>query len=172
MKPKLIALNPVCAAGRLPRSLVVCFPVFGKRNFPFIPINCAAIPENLIESELFGHEKGAFTGAHTAKQGKFEQAKGGVIFLDEIGELPLQLQVRLLRVLEERNFYRVGGNRSINVDVMIIAATNKDLLTRVKEGKFREDLYFRLNVINIWVPMFFVFITALGVGGLYFTSKN
>lgn len=123
-----------------------------RRKAPFVPINCAAIPENLIESELFGHEKGSFTGAYTTKQGKFEQAKGGIIFLDEVGELPLPLQLRLLRVLEERNFYRIGGKRSIDVDVMVISATNSDLNTLVKKGKFREDLYFRLNVINIWVP--------------------
>lgn len=123
-----------------------------RRDAPFVPINCAAIPENLIESELFGHEKGAFTGAYTARLGKFEIAKRGIIFLDEIGELPLLLQVRLLRVLEERSFYRIGGKVPIEVDVMILAASNKDLSERVKEGKFREDLFFRLNVINILVP--------------------
>ena len=122
-----------------------------RKNAPFVPINCAAIPENLIESELFGHERGAFTGAISTKIGKFEQAKGGVIFLDEIGELPYPLQMRLLRVLEERSFYRVGGKRSIEVDVMIIAATNKDLKKMVRMGAFREDLYFRLNVINIHI---------------------
>jgi DNA-binding NtrC family response regulator len=123
-----------------------------RRGSPFVPLNCAAIPENLIESELFGHEKGAFTGAYSTKQGKFEDARGGIIFLDEIGELPLQLQVRLLRVLEERSFYRVGGKQPIDVDVMVISATNSDLSNLVKEGQFREDLFFRLNVINIWVP--------------------
>jgi DNA-binding NtrC family response regulator len=123
-----------------------------RKDAPFIPINCASIPENLIESELFGHEKGSFTGAYTTKQGKFEHAKGGIIFLDEIGELPLPLQVRLLRVLEDRNFYRIGGKQQINVDVMVISATNSDLNSRVRAGTFREDLYFRLNVINIWVP--------------------
>ena len=123
-----------------------------RKNAPFIPINCASIPENLIESELFGHEKGSFTGAYTTKQGKFEHAKGGIIFLDEIGELPLPLQVRLLRVLEERSFYRIGGKQQIDVDLMVISATNSDLNARVQAGKFREDLFFRLNVINIWVP--------------------
>jgi DNA-binding NtrC family response regulator len=123
-----------------------------RRGSPFVPLNCAAIPENLIESELFGHEKGAFTGAYSTKQGKFEDARGGIIFLDEIGELPLQLQVRLLRVLEERSFYRVGGKQPIDVDVMVISATNSDLSNLVKESQFREDLFFRLNVINIWVP--------------------
>ena len=123
-----------------------------RKNAPFVAINCAAIPENLIESELFGHEKGSFTNAYSTKQGKFENAKGGIIFLDEIGELPLALQVRLLRVLEERNFYRIGGNRPIEIDVMILAASNKNLNDLVKKGVFREDLYFRLNVIQIEIP--------------------
>jgi len=123
-----------------------------RKNAPFVPINCAAIPENLIESELFGHEKGAFTGAYTTKQGKFEHAQGGIIFLDEIGELPITLQVRLLRVLEERSFYRIGGKQAIDVDVMVISATNQDLKKLVNDGRFREDLYFRLNVINMVVP--------------------
>lgn len=123
-----------------------------RRDAPFVPINCAAIPENLVESELFGHEKGSFTGAYTTKKGRFEHAKGGIIFLDEISELPLPLQVRLLRVLEERNFYRIGGKNPIHVDVMVLVATNQDLIALVKEGRFREDLYFRLNVVNLWVP--------------------
>jgi DNA-binding NtrC family response regulator len=123
-----------------------------RRNAPFVPINCAAIPENLIESELFGHEKGSFTGAYTTKQGKFEQARGGIIFLDEIAELPLHMQVRLLRVLEERSFYRIGGKNPIEVDLMVLAATNNDLKSLIEKGGFREDLYFRLNVINIIVP--------------------
>ena len=123
-----------------------------RKNAPFVPINCAAIPENLIESELFGHERGAFTGAYTAKQGKFEQANGGVVFLDEISELPTHMQVRLLRVLEERNFYRLGGKSPIEVDVMILAASNRDLEKQVLNQKFREDLFFRLNVIKIWIP--------------------
>jgi DNA-binding NtrC family response regulator len=120
-----------------------------RRNAPFVPINCAAIPENLIESELFGYERGTFTGAHTAKQGKFEIAKGGIIFLDEIGELPLHLQVRLLRVLEERSFYRIGGKVPIDVDIMVLAASNRDLKQLVNDGAFRADLFFRLNVITI-----------------------
>jgi len=123
-----------------------------RRNAPFVPINCAAIPENLIESELFGHERGSFTGANTAKQGKFEIANGGIVFLDEIGELPLALQVRLLRILEERSFYRIGGKNPIEVDVMILAATNKNLNKLVKEGDFRQDLFYRLDVITIEVP--------------------
>jgi DNA-binding NtrC family response regulator len=123
-----------------------------RAESPFVPINCAAIPENLIESELFGHERGSFTGAHTAKQGKFEIANGGVIFLDEIGELPLSLQVRLLRVLEDRSFYRIGGKIPIEVDVMILVATNKDLRKLVREGEFRQDLFYRLDVITIETP--------------------
>jgi DNA-binding NtrC family response regulator len=127
--------------------------VMGKRkNAPFVAINCAAIPENLIESELFGHEKGSFTSAYSTKPGKFEHAKGGIVFLDEIGELPIALQVRLLRVLEERSFNRIGGKRPIDVDVMILAASNKNLFDLVQKGEFREDLYFRLNVIQIEIP--------------------
>ena len=123
-----------------------------RKNAPFVAINCAAIPENLIERELFGHEKGSFTNAYSTKPGKFENAKGGIIFLDEIGELPLPLQVRLLRVLEERSFYRIGGTRPIEVDVMILAASNKNLYNLVQKGAFREDLYFRLNVVQIEIP--------------------
>ena len=123
-----------------------------RHNAPFVPINCAAIPENLIESELFGHEKGSFTGAYSTKQGKFEQARNGIIFLDEVSELPLHLQVKLLRVLEERSFYRIGGKNPIEVDLMVLAATNTDLKNLVDQGRFREDLFFRLNVINILVP--------------------
>ena len=123
-----------------------------RKDAPFVPINCAAIPENLIESELFGHEKGAFTGAYTNVKGKFELANGGIILLDEIGELPLPLQVRLLRVLEERSFYRVGGKHAIDIDVMVIAATNQNLADLVKKGHFREDLFFRLNVISLFIP--------------------
>ena len=122
-----------------------------RKNGPFVPINCAAIPANLIESEFFGHEKGTFTGAYSTRQGKFEIARNGIIFLDEIAELPLPLQVRLLRVLEEKSFYRIGGKVLVEVDVMILAATNRDLKQLVRKGEFREDLYFRLNVINIEV---------------------
>ncbi len=123
-----------------------------RKDKPFISINCSAIPENLIESELFGHEKGAFTGAISMRKGKFELADGGTLFLDEIGDLPLHLQPKLLRVLQEMEFERVGGNKKIKVDVRIIAATNKILTELIKEGNFREDLYFRLNVIPIHVP--------------------
>ena len=119
----------------------------------FIPINCGTIPKELAESELFGHEKGAFTGAsHKTKLGKFELSDGGTILLDEIGELSQDLQVKLLRVLQEKKFYRVGGEREISVNVRVIAATNKDLEEEVKEGNFREDLYYRLNVAKVTIP--------------------
>ena len=119
---------------------------------PFVAINTAAIPAELLESELFGHEKGAFTGAHSQRKGRFEQAHGGTLFLDEIGDMPAALQTRLLRVLSDNRFYRVGGHDQIEVDVRIIAATNQDLEKRVAQGKFREDLYHRLNVIRITLP--------------------
>lgn len=119
---------------------------------PFIEVNCAAIPEELIESELFGHEKGAFTGATAARKGKFDQANGGTLFLDEIGDMSLKTQAKILRILQEHKFERVGGNRTIEVDVRVIAATNKDLEEEIKEGNFREDLYFRLNVLPFTVP--------------------
>jgi two-component system response regulator HydG len=122
-----------------------------KRN-RFLPINCAAIPANLMESELFGHEKGSFTGADRARQGKFELASGGTLFLDEIGELSLDLQAKLLRVLEERVVTRVGGSQPIQVDVRIIAATHRDLAQMVAEGKFREDLMYRLRVVELRIP--------------------
>jgi len=123
-----------------------------RKDAPFVALNCAAIPENLLESELFGHEKGAFTGATQARQGKFELASGGTIFLDEIGELPFLLQSKLLRVVQERIFERVGGSREIKTDVRIVAATNRDLAEEVKERRFREDLYYRLNVFPIQLP--------------------
>jgi two-component system NtrC family response regulator len=119
---------------------------------PFIVINCGAIPENLLESELFGHEKGAFTGAHIQRKGRFEMAEGGTLFLDEIGELPLALQVKLLRFLQERVVERVGGREQIEVDARVVAATNRDLKEAMKEGSFREDLYFRLGVIRMSLP--------------------
>ncbi len=123
-----------------------------RKDRPLVPVNCGAIPENLLESELFGHEKGAFTGATHARMGRFELANGGTIFLDEIGEMSLPLQVKLLRVIQEREFERVGGNRTIHVDVRIIAATNQDLETLVEEKRFRKDLFYRLNVIPIVIP--------------------
>ena len=123
-----------------------------RRTAGFVPLNCAAIPENLLESELFGHEKGAFTGAVQARQGKFELARGGTIFLDESGEMPLALQAKLLRVLQERVFERVGGTREIKADVRVIAATNRNLQDEVAEKRFREDLYYRLNVFPLQLP--------------------
>jgi len=123
-----------------------------RADKPFVAINTAAIPADLLESELFGHEKGAFTGAVTQRAGRFEQANGGTLFLDEIGEMPAELQTRLLRVLAEGSFYRVGGRNQVSVDVRIVAATNRDLEKRVAEGHFREDLYHRLNVVRIDVP--------------------
>ncbi|MFZ5597457.1 MAG: sigma-54-dependent transcriptional regulator [Bacillota bacterium] len=122
------------------------------RNRPFIKINCAAIPEHLMESELFGHEKGAFTGAINQKSGKFELAHNGTVFLDEIGELSLNTQVKLLHVLQEKEFERIGSNKSIKIDARILTATNRDIKKMVEEGKFREDLYYRINVVNIKVP--------------------
>jgi transcriptional regulator with PAS, ATPase and Fis domain len=127
--------------------------ISGRSEGPFVKINCGAIPENLLEAELFGYEKGAFTGARSeGKPGLFEVADGGTLLLDEISELPLPLQVKLLRVLQEKEFIRVGGIKTIKVDVRIIAASNKDLKELVKEGKFRQDLYYRLNVVPITIP--------------------
>lgn len=123
-----------------------------RKQHPFIAVNCSALSENLLESELFGHEKGAFTGAHTMKKGRFELADGGTLFLDEIGELSANLQVKLLRVLQERSFERVGGIKPVSVDIRIIAATNKYLKEEVVAGNFREDLFYRLNVLSISLP--------------------
>jgi DNA-binding NtrC family response regulator len=123
-----------------------------RREHPLVTVNCTAIPKELLESELFGHVKGAFTGAVANKRGLFEEADGSSLFLDEIGELPLELQVKLLRVIQEREFKRIGDTRTITVDVRLIAATNRDLAQAVKEGVFREDLYYRLNVIPIVLP--------------------
>ncbi|BAW80001.1 sigma-54 dependent trancsriptional regulator [Candidatus Nitrosoglobus terrae] len=123
-----------------------------RRGKPFIPVNCGAIPGELLESELFGHERGAFTGAITARQGRFELAQEGTLFLDEIGDMPMAMQVKLLRVLQERTFERVGSNKLVNVDVRIIAATHRDLEEQIREGNFREDLYYRLNVFPIEMP--------------------
>ncbi|MFQ5597605.1 MAG: sigma-54-dependent transcriptional regulator [Nitrospiria bacterium] len=123
-----------------------------RRNAPFLEINCAAIPENLIESELFGYEQGAFTGARQRKKGQFELASGGTLFLDEIGDMSLSTQAKVLRVLQEQEFYRVGGNVRIRVDVRVIAASNKDLVEEIRKGHFREDLYYRLNVIPLHAP--------------------
>ena len=123
-----------------------------RRACAFVAVNCAALPESLLESELFGHEKGAFTSAIGQRKGRFEIASGGTIFLDEVGEIPPAMQAKLLRVLQERRFERVGGSQTIEVDVRVVAATNRDLLRLAKEGKFREDLYYRLNVVKIDLP--------------------
>lgn len=123
-----------------------------REPHPFIPVNCAALAETLLESELFGHEKGAFTGAVGMRKGRFELADQGTIFLDEVGEIPLSLQAKLLRVLQEKNFERVGGTKTLNVDVRIISASNKDLKEEVTMGRFREDLFYRLNVIHVSLP--------------------
>lgn len=123
-----------------------------RRDGPFVPVNCGAIPPELLESELFGHEKGAFTGAISARAGRFELAKGGTLFLDEVGDMPLAMQVKLLRVLQERVFERVGGNKSVEADVRIVAATHKDLEEMIISGEFREDLFYRLNVFPIEMP--------------------
>lgn len=123
-----------------------------RRNAPFIALNMAAIPRELLESELFGHEKGAFTGAHASRKGRFEQANGGTLFLDEIGDMPIELQTRLLRVLSDGEFFRVGGHSAVKADVRIIAATHQNLEQRVERGDFREDLFHRLNVIRIQTP--------------------
>lgn len=123
-----------------------------RRNAPFVPVNCGAIPADLLESELFGHEKGAFTGAISARQGRFELAQGGTLFLDEIGDMSLPMQVKLLRVLQERSFERVGSNRSIRADVRVVAATHRNLEQRIADGCFREDLFYRLNVFPIELP--------------------
>ena len=124
----------------------------GRREKPLIIVNCVALSEHLLESELFGHEKGAFTGAHQTKKGKFELAQGGTIFLDEIGDMPPGLQAKLLRVLQDHNFERVGGTKPIRVDMRVVAATNRDLDEATREGRFREDLFYRLNVVRITLP--------------------
>ena len=123
-----------------------------RKNRELMEINCASIPETLLESELFGHEKGSFTGAHRMNKGKFESADGGTVFLDEIGDLSLNVQIKLLRFLQEKRFNRVGGSNFISVDIRLLAATNADLEAKMKAGKFREDLYYRLNVIPIYIP--------------------
>ena len=123
-----------------------------RRDKPFVEVNCAAIPQDLIESEIFGHERGAFTGALATKRGKFELADGGTLFLDEIGDMSLETQAKVLRVLQEQRFERVGGTRTIRVDVRVIAASNKNLEEEIRAGRFRSDLYYRLNVIPLWVP--------------------
>ena len=136
-------------AGELARAIHTLSP---RATKPFVSLHCAALAESLLESELFGHEKGSFTGADRRRVGRFEQAHGGTLFLDEVGEIPPSMQVKLLRVLQERTFERVGGNEAVSVDVRLIAATNRDLLAAVRDGSFREDLYYRLNVVHIEMP--------------------
>ena len=121
-------------------------------NHPFVGVNCAALPEALLESELFGHEKGSFTGAHQQRLGKFELAQGGTLFLDEIGDMSPAIQAKVLRVLQERTFERVGGNKSLKADVRVVSATHRDLRKMIRDGAFREDLYYRLNIVPIRVP--------------------
>ena len=157
MLPKLAANNhSVLITGETGTGKeMIARAVHGLSSFangPFIAVNCGAIPENLIEGELFGHEKGSFTGAQTLHRGKFELARNGTLFLDEIGEMPLILQARLLRVLEERQFYRIGGERPISVNLRIVAATQVDLEKAVEDKLFREDLYYRLNVLRMFIP--------------------
>jgi two-component system response regulator AtoC len=123
-----------------------------RREKPFVKVNCAALPQDLLESELFGYEKGAFTGAYRQKQGRFELANGGTVFLDEISEMSLSLQGKLLQVLQDREFSRLGGKKDIRVDVRVLVATNKNMEEGIKNGQFREDLYYRLNVVNINLP--------------------
>ncbi|WP_415890211.1 sigma-54 dependent transcriptional regulator [Neptuniibacter sp. SY11_33] len=123
-----------------------------RKNGPFVPINCGAIPADLLESELFGHEKGAFTGAVSSRPGRFELAQGGTLFLDEVGDMPLSMQVKLLRVLQERKFERIGGTKTLDADIRVIAATHKNLEEMIETGEFREDLYYRLNVFPIEMP--------------------
>jgi len=135
--------------GELARAIHARSP---RAKGPFVPVHCSALAETLLESELFGHEKGSFTGADKRRIGRFEQANGGTVFLDEVGEISLGTQVKLLRVLQERTFERVGGNEPITVDVRLIAATNRDLASDVQEGRFREDLFYRLNVIHVEMP--------------------
>jgi len=142
-----------------------------RSNGPFVPINCGAIPESLIESELFGHEKGAFTGALKSRKGKFETAHNGTLFLDEIGDMPLILQIRLLRVLEDKGVYRIGSDKRIPVDVRVIAATHMDLENAVRNGLFREDLYYRLNVLRIHLPPLRERIDDIPILALHFLER-
>ena len=126
--------------------------ISNRADKPYVKVNCAALPENLLESELFGHEKGAFTGAYQTRIGKFEQSDQGTLFLDEIGDMHISTQAKILRVLQDQNFSRLGGNKSIQVDVRVVAATNKDLWTEIELGNFRADLYYRLNVVTLHIP--------------------
>jgi DNA-binding NtrC family response regulator len=142
-----------------------------RKDRPFVKINCTALPENLMESELFGYEKGAFTGANVSKPGKFEQADTGTVMLDEIGDVPPSIQVKLLRVLQEREFERLGSNKTVHVDVRVIAATNRDLRVALEDGTFREDLYYRLNVVPIEIPPLRARKTDIAYLARYFVEK-
>src|SRR5438128_7558720 len=142
-----------------------------RRHGPFVKVNCAAIPSELLESELFGHEKGAFTGAHRRKPGQFEYAKGGTIYLDEIAELPPALQAKLLHVLQDFRFTRLGGHGLIEVDARVIAATNRDLEHALARGEFREDLYYRLNVVELRIPPLRERKEEIPLLALYFLSR-
>lgn len=143
----------------------------GRRNAPFVAVNCGALPDKLIQTELFGHEKGAFTGAHQRKIGKIETASGGTLFLDEIGDLPLEQQTSLLRFLQEKTIERVGSSSSLHVDVRVIAATHVNLEQAIQEGRFREDLYYRLNVVNLVVPPLRERVEDIEVLAKYFFNK-
>ena len=142
-----------------------------RKERPFIKVNCAAIPKDLMESELFGYERGAFTGAVTSKPGRFELASGGTLFLDEIAEIPVEMQVKLLRVLQESEFERVGGIKTIRVDVRLVAATNRDLKREIAAGTFREDLYYRLNVVPIALPALRERVTDIPLLSSHFVDK-
>jgi transcriptional regulator with GAF, ATPase, and Fis domain len=142
-----------------------------RKDRPLVTVNCSALPQNLIESELFGREKGAFTGAYARQAGRFEVADGGTIFLDEIGEMPLELQSKLLRVLQEGEFERLGSTKTVKVNVRVIAATSRDLKTEVREGRFREDLFYRLNVFPISVPPLRQRTEDIPLLAQYFTEK-
>ena len=146
-----VPLSPVISTGKELVARAI-YQHSTRARAPFLAINCAAIPENLLESELFGHEKGAFTGADRRRIGKFEQCNGGTIFLDEVGDMPLALQAKMLRLLQEQSFERVGGNETIRTDVRLIASTHRDLKAWSAEGKFRPDLYYRLGVFAIHLP--------------------
>src|SRR6185369_11971863 len=143
----------------------------GRKHAPFIKINCAAIPKTLMESELFGYEKGAFTGATTSKPGRFELADGDTLFLDEIGEIPVEMQVKLLRAIQKSEFERVGGIKTIRVNVRIITATNRDLKKEIEAGNFREDLFFRLNVVPIQLPALRERAEDIGLLSSHFVAK-